>query len=117
MTSNVLHLSRYRRRREAAPVDTTIRAAGPADAEAIARLAALDSTRPPAGDVLLAEVDGEPWAAVSVDDGHIAADPFRPTRDVTLRLVEHGREVRTARRRAARRHSGQPRPGGPLLAG
>ncbi len=56
-----------------------IRRAGEHDRDAVRRLAALDSTREPRGDVLIAEVDGEPWAALSVSDGHAAADPFRPS--------------------------------------
>ncbi|HEX2087263.1 MAG TPA: hypothetical protein VHF89_16390, partial [Solirubrobacteraceae bacterium] len=55
----------------------TLRRAVAADREAVARLAALDSAAPPAGAVLLAEVDGEPWAALSVDDRRAVADPFR----------------------------------------
>ena len=58
----------------------SIRPAKPADAIAIARLAALDSSHSPRGSVLLAEVDGELWAALGVDDGHAVADPFRPSR-------------------------------------
>ena len=54
-----------------------IRRAGERDRPAIEQLAALDSARRPRGDVLLAEVDGEPWAALSLGDGHAVADPFR----------------------------------------
>ena len=66
--------------------DITIRRAGARDAESIVRLAALDSTRPPAGVVYLAEAAGEPWAAISADDGHVAADPFRPSAASAQRL-------------------------------
>lgn len=55
----------------------SIRRAGKHDRHAIERLAALDSAAAPSGDVLLAEVGGEPWAALSIDDGHAVADPFR----------------------------------------
>jgi hypothetical protein len=57
----------------------TIRAAFPDDAPAVARLAALDSARVPAGPLLLAEIDGEPWAAIDLRSGKAVADPFRPT--------------------------------------
>jgi hypothetical protein len=57
----------------------TIRWAFPDDARAVARLAALDSRRVPAGQLLLAEIDGEPWAAVAIGSGAVIADPFRPT--------------------------------------
>ncbi len=45
----------------------------------VTRLAALDSSRPPAAPVLLALVNGEPQAAVSLADGQVVADPFRRT--------------------------------------
>ena len=57
----------------------TIRRATDADAFALRRLAAIDSASPPTGDVLLAEMGSELWAAVSVDTGTAIADPFRPS--------------------------------------
>lgn len=57
----------------------TIRRATASDAFALRRLAALDSAAPPTGDVLLAEMGRELWAAVSVDTGATIADPFRPS--------------------------------------
>jgi hypothetical protein len=54
----------------------TIRPARPVDAWALERLAALDSAKPLTGDVLLAEADGRPVAAVSVATGAAVADPF-----------------------------------------
>jgi hypothetical protein len=59
--------------------DVTIRRAGPADAGALARLAALDEARPLVGDVLVAEVGGALWAAVELAGGRTIADPFEPT--------------------------------------
>jgi hypothetical protein len=66
----------------------TIRRAAAADEFAVRRLAALDSAFPPTGDVLLAEMGDELWAALSVDSGHAIADPFRPSGHVVdlLRL-------------------------------
>jgi hypothetical protein len=81
----------------------TLRYAGPEDADALVRLAELDSSRPPRGLVLVAEVAGEPWAAVSVDDGHAVADPFRPTGELVLQMYARVRRMRRteqARRRA-----------------
>ena len=48
----------------------------------------IDSASPPTGDVLLAEMGSELWAAVSVDTGAAIADPFRPSADLVdlLRL-------------------------------
>src|SRR3954447_10889613 len=48
----------------------------------LARPAALDGARRPAGELLLAEVGGEVLAAVPVEGGRAIADPFRPTRDL-----------------------------------
>jgi len=60
----------------------TVRPATPADAFSLRRLAAIDSASPPTGDVLLAEMDGELWAALSIDTGAAVADPFRPSADL-----------------------------------
>jgi hypothetical protein len=60
----------------------TIRRATAADAFALRRLAAIDSASPPTGDVLMAEMGSELWAAVSVDTGAAIADPFRPSGDL-----------------------------------
>ena len=46
----------------------------------------------------MAEVAGELWAAISVDDGHAVADPFRPTGELVALLVERSRQLRRARR-------------------
>lgn len=78
----------------------TLRLAVPADAEALDRLAQLDSRRAPRGAVIVAEVAGELWAAVSIDDGHAVADPFRPTGELMALLVERSRQLRRARRTA-----------------
>jgi hypothetical protein len=64
----------------------SIRLAGADDWSTIVRLAALDSARAPRGPVLLALVDGEPWAALALDSGDAIADPFRPTADVVALL-------------------------------
>ena len=81
----------------------TLRYAVPADAEALERLAQLDSRHVPRGAVLVAEVGGELWAAVSVDDGQVIADPFRSTGELVALLTERARQLRRARR--GRRHS------------
>lgn len=69
------------------PDAVTIRRARPGDGPALARLAALDAARPLAGDLLLAEVEGEPWAALSLDDGRVVSDPFRPAAAARALLV------------------------------
>ena len=86
-----------------------IRAARGSDGIALDDLARLDSQRPLAGDVLLAEQDGELVAAL--DGERVIADPFRSTVDlVALLRVRagrgrqdrgHGARVRVPRLRAA----------------
>ena len=76
----------------------SIRMATPSDADALARLAALDSSRAPRGAVLLAEVGDELWSAISLDDGSIVADPFHPTGELQFLLTERARQIDRARR-------------------
>jgi hypothetical protein len=76
----------------------TLRFAVPADADALDALAQLDSRRAPRGAVLVAEVGGDLWAAISLDDGHAVADPFRPTGELVALLVERARQLRRAQR-------------------
>ena len=54
----------------------TVRPAHPDDAATLARLAQLDEDAPLRGSALLAELDGLPVAALSLDDGRAVADPF-----------------------------------------
>ncbi len=78
----------------------TIRHATASDAEAIERLAALDSTSAPPGDLLLAEVGNEIWAAVELDGDRAIADPFRPSGDIVdlLRLRTERASRRSSRK-------------------
>lgn len=71
-----------------------LRRAMPTDAGAVITLAHLDSARVPSGDVLLAEVGQEIWAAVSLEDFHTVADPFRPAGDLRFTLLERARQLR-----------------------
>jgi hypothetical protein len=96
----------------------TLRPAVATDADALHRLAQLDSTRAPRGDVLVAEVDGTIWAALSVEDRQAIADPFRPSGDLVQllrqrvgsaprdRLLPARREAHGLRARGARRAAG-----------
>ena len=54
--------------------------------DVVRRIAELDSARSPSGDVLLAVVDGDPVAAMSLRDGHVVADPFVPIAGVVALL-------------------------------
>ena len=85
--------------------EITIRAAYADDELALRRLAAVDSADavPPAP-LLLAELDGELRAALSLADGSVIADPFVRTAEVLELLRVRARaEVATRRRRARRR--------------
>lgn len=80
----------------------TIRFAYPDDAAALRRLAALDSQPVPPGRLLVAEVAGELWAALSVTaEARAIADPFRHTAELVALLHE----------RADRLTRPRPRPG------
>ena len=48
--------------------------------------------------VLLAEVGGELWAAISLDDGHLVADPFRLSGELAFVLADRARRVKRAER-------------------
>jgi len=76
----------------------TLRYAVSADADALDRLAQLDSQRAPRGVVLVAEVGDELWAAISLDDHHAIADPFRPTGELVALLLERARQLRRSKR-------------------
>jgi hypothetical protein len=71
----------------------TIRYARPDDALALLDLADLDSSRPPHGIVIVAEVGGRIWAAHSLEDGHAIADPFRPSGELAFLLAERARQI------------------------
>ena len=81
-----------------------IRAARGSDGAALTDLARLDSQRPLAGEVLVAEQDGAVVAALAGD--RVVADPFRHTADVVdlLRLRSGGapRQHRSSRVRVPR---------------
>ena len=73
-----------------------IRAARGSDGDSLRRLAALDSARVPAGDVLIAEAEGAVVAAHSPTTGATIADPFRRTADVVELLELRGAMLRAA---------------------
>jgi hypothetical protein len=68
----------------------TIRPAYADDELALARLAALDSAdAPPPPPCVIAEVDGDLRAALSLWDGSAIADPFFATADIVALLRTH----------------------------
>ena len=76
--------ARYRRARAASvrppqPVRTAIQLRLSACRDELERLGALSERTVKDGDWIVADVDGVPVAAVSVEDGTAVYDPFRPT--------------------------------------
>ena len=70
----------------------SLRTAGTDDEQAVRDLAALDDAKVPQGELLLALIDGEPVAGLSLRDGHVVANPFVHTEGAValLRLrAEH----------------------------
>jgi hypothetical protein len=83
----------------------TIRRASDSDGGALHELAQLDSSRAPRGDVLVAEVGAELWAAVEVESGAAVADPFRPSADL-VELLRFRADGMRGERRVERRRLG-----------
>jgi hypothetical protein len=81
----------------------TIRHAFPDDALALVRLAALDSAEVPPEPVLVAEMNGELRAALSMRDGAVIADPFHRT--TALVQLLRARAEQLAAEAAARQRS------------
>lgn len=81
----------------------TIRPAMTADEAVVRDLASLDAQPALRGPVLLAESRGRPIAAIALDDGAVAADPFRRTSGAVT-LLRLQRELVREQRRGARRH-------------
>jgi len=79
-----------------------LRPARAEDEAATRRLAALDDAPALEGPILLAVVDGEPVAALALDDGRVVANPFARTAHAVslLRLrADHVSHVSPRRRR------------------
>jgi len=91
----------------------TLRYGAPADQKRLARLAALDSSKPPTPPILLAEVDGLLLAALAVTEGTVVADPFHPTADLIDLL--RARALQLSGNSTIRR-SGRSRPWSRLVA-
>jgi hypothetical protein len=73
-----------------------LRVAGHDDEAILQRLSMLDSRPVPAAPVLVAEVDGEALAALSLTDGAAVADPFSPTASL-VELLRVGAAARRGR--------------------
>jgi hypothetical protein len=75
----------------------TIRRAHPEE-PGVLRIAALDSAHVPVAPLLVAEVDGEVHAVLSLEDGTTIADPFQPTQDLVELLQLHATRIEHFRR-------------------
>ena len=86
----------------------TIRMSRPADSGPITRVARLDSQWPPGEPLLVAEVDDEIVAALSLGSGVVVANPFKRTADVValLHLRAEQLTLPARRERLARRPLG-----------
>jgi hypothetical protein len=74
-------------------MNVTLRFSAPGDERSLDRLAALDSARPPAQPVLLAEVNGQLLAASRLSDGTVIANPFHRTADLVDLLRARARQL------------------------
>ena len=72
----------------------TIRLAAEDDTLALRRLAQLDGSRLPDGELLLAEVEGEIRAALRVTDSAYVADPFYPSAELVGMLDTRAKRIR-----------------------
>ena len=81
----------------------SLRRAVSSDAEALDRLAQLDSKHLPAGSHLVAERDGELIAAIAQPSGIAIADPFTPSADAVALLRQWATQRTASPRRSARR--------------
>jgi hypothetical protein len=76
-------------------IDMMIRRTTPDDAIALMRLASLDSQPPFGHDALVAVVDGEIRAAVSLADGRAIANPFEHTAELVELLRMRAEQLET----------------------
>jgi hypothetical protein len=89
----------------------TIRHSSEGDRDRVLELAQLDGRPAPAGDTLLAEVEGRLWAAVGVEDGAAVSDPFEPAAEVEWLLQLRAEQERAGRAPGARARRFRTGPG------
>ena len=93
-----------RRRRSTAAVSSVRAAAAvrfghPEEAGTLRRLAQLDDAPELAGEILVATIDGDVVAALSLDDGRVVANPFVRTSDAVELLRRSATPLTAPRRR------------------
>jgi len=86
-----------------------LRVADAAEAGVVRRLAELDDAAYLNGPVLLALVDGQAVAALSLPERRVVANPFVPTQDAVALLRLRADHLSGARRRRRPRASFRPR--------
>jgi len=86
----------------------TIRYAFPDDEAGLARLAVLDSAAALSPPMLVAEVDGELRAGLSLADGAVIADPFTPAAALLDLLAARAAQLVAAERAHGERWSAPP---------
>jgi hypothetical protein len=67
----------------------TVRRATESDRATLAWLGTLAGERPVARPALIADIDGIPAAAISLVDGYVVRDPFRPAPGLGMHLRLH----------------------------
>jgi hypothetical protein len=87
----------------------SIRPFADADAQPVRALAQRDSSIVPAGMLLVAELDGEVRAALSLDTGEVVADPFAPSAALVDLLRTRARQLTGGPAPRRRRRRGLPR--------
>jgi hypothetical protein len=101
MAANHREAARHRLAREAShrspqPVRAAIQLRLSACRDELERLAALSERRLRDGDWIVADVNGVPVAAVSLEDGTTVYDPFRPTSQAVSLLELRRKQVLAA---------------------
>jgi hypothetical protein len=82
----------------------TIRRANESDNATLSDLAGLDSATPLHGDVLVAEAETGPVAAIELESGRTVADPFRHSEPVVGMLQLRADQLRARATHARRRN-------------
>ena len=90
----------------ALPNPILIRPFADSDAQAVREVAQRDSSVVPAGVLLVAEVDGQVRAVLSLDTGEVVADPFAPSAQLVDLLEARARQLNSGGRRSRRRGRG-----------
>jgi hypothetical protein len=86
-----------------------LRVAHADEADVVRQLAALDDAPELEGQVLLALIDGEAVAGLSLRDGSVVANPFIRTREAVVLLRLRAKQLSAARARRRRRGILHPR--------